>query len=216
MKNLARAPGLVTMVLCLVLAQPVPAQSECGGDCGGDGEVTVNEILALVNIALGSGDVSTCSAGDRNADGEITVDEIVAALQNALDGCPRSVTQTWAESDLRLVRSTCPSEFTEALEAGLAKEATCPSEITIVRDQVTAIDCEEGVTTARIGSDGVAAGTESVSQQVGDCRFDIELAFRADLRRSPTTIDYRANVSTSGPCPFGGCEVIFASTLTRE
>jgi len=50
--------------------------------------VTVDELLAMVNIALGNDDISTCEVGDANGDGQITVDEILAAVNNALSGCP--------------------------------------------------------------------------------------------------------------------------------
>jgi YVTN family beta-propeller protein len=59
----------------------------CVGDCGVDRQVTVDEILAMVNIALGNADVSGCQAGDVNGGGEITVDEILTAVNNALNGC---------------------------------------------------------------------------------------------------------------------------------
>ena len=60
----------------------------CTGSCNGDDEVTVNELLTMVNIALGNVAVSDCEPGDSNHDGEITVNEIVAAVNNALSGCP--------------------------------------------------------------------------------------------------------------------------------
>jgi hypothetical protein len=62
----------------------------CVGDCNSSNDVTVDEILTLVNISLGEADLSTCLAGDANNDQQITVDEILAAVQNALDGCPSS------------------------------------------------------------------------------------------------------------------------------
>jgi hypothetical protein len=49
--------------------------------------VTVDEILTMVNIALGNTPVTDCLAGDRNGDEMITVDEILAAVNNALTGC---------------------------------------------------------------------------------------------------------------------------------
>lgn len=65
--------------------------SDCAGDCSGDNEVTVDEIVALTSLALGAGPVDpTCPAGDGNADGEITVDEILTAITSALEGCPLS------------------------------------------------------------------------------------------------------------------------------
>jgi hypothetical protein len=59
----------------------------CVGDCGNDGQVTVDEILTLVNIALRNLDVSHCLAGDANDDNQITIDEILRAVNNALNGC---------------------------------------------------------------------------------------------------------------------------------
>lgn len=59
----------------------------CSGDCNGDGEVTVNELITMVNVALGTSAASACTAGDANSDGEITVNEIVAGVNRALSGC---------------------------------------------------------------------------------------------------------------------------------
>jgi hypothetical protein len=67
--------------------------SSCVGDWGGDGTVTVDEILTMVNIALGNLDVSACLAGDANADNQITIDEILAAVNNALNGCEATPTK---------------------------------------------------------------------------------------------------------------------------
>ncbi len=64
-----------------------PTPIACVGDCGSDGHVTVDELLAMVDIALGDAAVSSCPAGDANRDGPITVDEILAAVENALNGC---------------------------------------------------------------------------------------------------------------------------------
>ncbi|MCX8073483.1 MAG: VCBS repeat-containing protein [Candidatus Binatia bacterium] len=63
---------------------PLP---RCVGDCGGDGEVTIDELITMVNIALGSAPVSSCAAGDPNQDEEITIDEIIQAVNRALTGC---------------------------------------------------------------------------------------------------------------------------------
>jgi hypothetical protein len=66
---------------------PTSTPRPCVGDCNGSGEVTVNELITMVNIALGNSPVSACSAGDANGDGEITVNEIITAVNNALSGC---------------------------------------------------------------------------------------------------------------------------------
>ena len=70
-----------------VLINTTGAGQVCGGDCNGDGEVTVNELVTMVNIALGNANISTCLAGDADSSGEVTINEIIAAVNNALNGC---------------------------------------------------------------------------------------------------------------------------------
>ncbi len=60
----------------------------CVGDCDGLGVVSVDELITLVNVALGSGPLGFCVEGDANANGQISIDEIVTAVDNALNGCP--------------------------------------------------------------------------------------------------------------------------------
>jgi len=56
----------------------------------------VNEIISLVNVALGSGVLANCEAGDGNGDQQITIDEIVTAVNNALGGCQPAAEQPQA------------------------------------------------------------------------------------------------------------------------
>ncbi|HYD49192.1 MAG TPA: SO2930 family diheme c-type cytochrome [Terriglobales bacterium] len=73
----------------VVLACPVPAAlaAACGGDCDRNCSVTVDEVLTMVNVALGQSPVFECGAGDADADEAITVDEILGGLVHALEGC---------------------------------------------------------------------------------------------------------------------------------
>jgi len=64
-----------------VTATPIP----CVGDCDSSGQVTVDEILSMVNIALGNAPMADCLVGGG---GQITVDKILGAVNNALNGCP--------------------------------------------------------------------------------------------------------------------------------
>ena len=64
-----------------------PTPAACVGDCDGGGDVTVNEIINMVNIALGSTPLSACTAGDADHSGDITINEMIAAVNNALNGC---------------------------------------------------------------------------------------------------------------------------------
>lgn len=59
----------------------------CGGDCDADGEVTVDEIVTGVAIALGTRALDECVSFDEGGDGEVTVDELLRAIQAALTGC---------------------------------------------------------------------------------------------------------------------------------
>jgi len=73
-------------------ATATPTPKPCVGDCTSDQQVTVDDILTIVNVALGAADVGACSAGDANHDGHISIDEILTAVSNALNGCPVSPT----------------------------------------------------------------------------------------------------------------------------
>jgi hypothetical protein len=66
----------------------------CVGDCDANAQVTVNEIITLVNIALGTGSTAECASGDADLNDEISIDEILKAVNNALNGCPAPPTPT--------------------------------------------------------------------------------------------------------------------------
>lgn len=83
--------GLAAVLLLRLVA---PARAVCWGDCDGDGEVFVNEVLHGVAIALGSESIAACRGADRSGDGTVTTDEILLAIRYALEGCPRLPTPT--------------------------------------------------------------------------------------------------------------------------
>jgi sugar lactone lactonase YvrE len=59
----------------------------CVGDCNADGAVAVNELITMVDIALGNMPIAACLAGDSNGDCLIAIDEIITAVNKALNGC---------------------------------------------------------------------------------------------------------------------------------
>jgi len=59
----------------------------CVGDCDQDGQVTVDEILNAIAVALGTVSIDRCTRVDTNHDGRVTVDEILTATNFALNGC---------------------------------------------------------------------------------------------------------------------------------
>lgn len=90
-----RLRNVVVAFGALIAMAGRPAAASCGGDCNGDGAVSVDEILKGVNIALGSLDVTSCNNFDANVDASVTVDEIVAAVVAALEGCPAGQQQAF-------------------------------------------------------------------------------------------------------------------------
>lgn len=67
---------------------PTVVPSVCLGDCDGDGQVTIDEIIRGVNIALGNLSLSTCAAADRDGDGSVTIAELIGAVNIAAASCP--------------------------------------------------------------------------------------------------------------------------------
>jgi hypothetical protein len=59
----------------------------CVGDCDGNGEVVINELVRGVNVALGNAPLTDCPSFDANRDGTVTINELVQAVNNALNGC---------------------------------------------------------------------------------------------------------------------------------
>ena len=97
----------------------------CGGDCNDDGDVTVNELIAAVNVALETSPITACVAVDTSGDGMVTVNEVVAAVNNALYGCPQVVTPTptatATPTPLIVAVPTSSRELREWLQAGMYK-----------------------------------------------------------------------------------------------
>ena len=69
----------------------IPAKISCVGDCDGEDGVTVDELITMANIALGTFPASRCDAGDVNGDRRITISEILTAVNNVLSNCRGSL-----------------------------------------------------------------------------------------------------------------------------
>jgi hypothetical protein len=75
------------VVVAVVLAAG-SARAACPGDCNGDGVVTVEEVVTVVNIVLGTLPLAACPAADANGDGSVGVGDAILAAQAATVGCP--------------------------------------------------------------------------------------------------------------------------------
>ncbi|MCK6553755.1 hypothetical protein L6Q96_04100 [Candidatus Binatia bacterium] len=67
---------------------PASVDPECvgAGDCDRSGSVTIDDLLTMVNVALGDAPTTSCEAGEVTCDDRITIDEIVVAVNNGLTG----------------------------------------------------------------------------------------------------------------------------------
>ena len=70
------------------ITSTVPPGWICPGDCDGQGNVSIDEVLSGINIALGTAPIEQCEAADRGADGQVTVDDLVEVVGMAISGCP--------------------------------------------------------------------------------------------------------------------------------
>jgi hypothetical protein len=83
----------------VILAVPPPTETPspsptairtaaaCVGDCDGNGEATVDEVVTGVNIALGAAQLAECPAFDCNGNNAVTVNCLVEAVNAVLAGC---------------------------------------------------------------------------------------------------------------------------------
>ncbi len=62
------------------------ARAVAVGDCNEDGEVTVDELIRGVTIALGELPLADCPALDGDADDRATIDELIRAVNDVLNG----------------------------------------------------------------------------------------------------------------------------------
>ena len=65
---------------------PTAAPLSCLGDCDGDGQVTINELITAVNEALGT-QLATGCPYVTEPDGVPAIDDLVTAVNNALNQC---------------------------------------------------------------------------------------------------------------------------------
>ncbi len=64
----------------------VPGGAACTGDCNGDRQVTLDELLTGVAIVLGNSPATACAAYAT----PVTIAQLLAAVNNAMNGCPAS------------------------------------------------------------------------------------------------------------------------------
>ncbi len=82
------APTLTPSPTPSVTPSATAAPPACVGDCDSDGEVTVDELVRGVDIALDALSPQDCAAMSCRGFSAVTVDCLVEAVDAALNGCP--------------------------------------------------------------------------------------------------------------------------------
>lgn len=133
----------------------------CFGDCDRDGELTVDEILRVVAMSLGSLPYAACPSADSSRDGDVTVDEIIATTLRSLEGCPQGTGPGPACPDGEEVCEVATSIGLDALSYG--KGAAFVDVDGDDLDDIWASDSDQ-----RAGAD---YGTSILYRNLGDGRF---------------------------------------------
>ncbi len=94
-----------TALLLAFLLLPMQANASCVGDCNGDAEVSVDELVLAVNIALGTANLASCGDLEFTPDGRAMIDELVRAVGSALGECPAVPVQIDRSDDAIALRT---------------------------------------------------------------------------------------------------------------
>ena len=190
----------------------------CAGDCHEDDSVTVDEILTMVNIALGDAPVDFCLAGDVNDDGNITVDEILTAVSNALGGCVIvPVSGTWREDQYRLRSSDCDGSLTDAIMSVVGQPPVCDYQLSQNGADVTAQDCAGNTATGMVDATGTLRFDLAPEQETEDgCTISISPSESIPVSHSPTVATFTLPITLSGTCGgFSSCTIVVEATWTK-
>ena len=77
----------VGLVLCAAPRMD-SAYAQCTGDCNDDGEVTIDDLVKVVNVSLGMMPMSECVNADAEpSDGRVAIDEVIRSVRSSLYGC---------------------------------------------------------------------------------------------------------------------------------
>jgi hypothetical protein len=97
---MTRGASIVCAIVLMGATTAVRAQPTCTGDCDGNGEVTINELILGVNIALGNLPLSMCEAFDCEGNNMVPINCLIQGVNNALNGCNPSPTPTPTGTEL--------------------------------------------------------------------------------------------------------------------
>lgn len=119
----------IVAVAALWLMVPGAAMATCSGDCSGDGQVTIDEILLEIEIALGSEPAGSCDGSGSGEGGRTTVDDVVVAVNHATGSCEPVATTPTATPTVTPTPPPCESNGSAAVFASSATPANGTGEL---------------------------------------------------------------------------------------
>lgn len=138
----------------------------CGGDCDGDGSVTVDELVLAVNVALGNDDLSACAAADFSGDGAVTVNELVRSVNHALEGCSCSASSGSSCACAPVIPNAPGSVVLDIGEASADPGAATAIPIVLDGDPMAALQIDLVYPSTIVGSLACTASSASHSAEV--------------------------------------------------
>jgi hypothetical protein len=143
MKGVFRGSTGCALLVGVLACPGVTSAQVCVGDCNGNGEVMVDEIVACIGSALGVLPVEDCQACDADSDDFVQVDELVTSVALGLDVLRLSACTRQACLDsggLDTLGSCCigAGDFPNTCDVGVCGCAPESSE------QVSVCECQPG------------------------------------------------------------------------
>jgi len=204
-----------TMLAVLLLAAPSLA---CPGDCNGDRQVSLGELVHGVKIVLGQEPMTTCAPFDQQpVDQAVGINELQMAVTCALDGCPSPVINTLIGGDF--------AGYNGDGQVPLASYLYLPQDTTVGPDGILYIVDWNNHRLRRINRDGILE-TVVGNGTIGDAldgpaisasiNHAVNIAFDADgqmlfaawhnsqVKRVDLTTGLLSNVVGTGLRSFGG------------
>jgi hypothetical protein len=189
----------------------------CAGDCSATNAVSVNDLITLASIALGTAPSSACPSGIPSG-AQTDVALILQAVNNAQNGCPPiDVSGTWQEDQYRLLSSDCDSGLTNAILSAAEQPPVCDYQLSQDGVEVTARDCVGNVAMGMVDATGTLRfDLPSEQQTQNGCMVGISPSETVPVSHSPTVATFTLPITFSGACGgFSNCTIIIQATWTR-
>jgi len=90
---------------------PTPTVIPCAGDCDGNGQVSVDELVTGVAQAQGHEPANPCAAFDADGDGQIAMTELIAAVDMVPRYCPGFEPVSLAEIQATIFTPKCATQY---------------------------------------------------------------------------------------------------------